>query len=531
MANKSSDTLFQLIHSLQKAEKRHFKLYAKRNSSNSDLKIIQLFDALDKMADYNEALLLKRVPEIQKQQLSNLKAYLYKQILAALRLLKTHESLDLQLTEQIDYAHILYKKGLFKQALALIDKSKQIARANQKFTFLVPAIALEKRIESLHITRSSETRAEDLSKESLDISNHIHYTTVLSNLSLQLYSWYIKYGHSLKAEEEQTIIEFMKANVPADVWQQTGFYERLYLYQSYTWYHFIRQNFTLYFKYAQKWVDLFNEEPSRKRIETGHFIKGMHYLVNSHFVNHQINKSAQVLEDFEALAATERVQTNENFSIQAFLYISQGKINHYFMTGEFEKGVMLIPAMEDKLLEYAPIIDRHRVLVLNYKFATLLFGTGNYSAAIDYLQKIINDDSDLRYDLQSYARILHLFAHVELGNEELVKNLAKSVYRFMQQLKNMTVVEEELVKFLRNKVGLKGKELKKALEDLLAKIKAYEKNRFETRAFAYFDIISWLEARINNTTMSEVIKKKNQVEQEQSLQIKKQPKTVATRNR
>lgn len=511
MANKSSDTLFQLIHSLQKAEKRHFKLYIKRNTANADLKIIQLFDAIDKLPEYNEALLLKKVPDIQKQQLSNLKAYLYRQILAALRLLKTHESLDLQLTEQIDYAHILYKKGLFRQSLALIDKAKQIAKTNQKFLFLIPAIALEKRIESLHITRSGENRAEELSKDSLEISHHVHYTTVLSNLSLQLYSWYIRFGHSLKESDEQQVTEFMKNNVPADAWKQDGFYERLYLYQSYTWYHFIRQNFTLYYKYAQKWVDLFNEDPVRKRVETGHYIKGLHYLVNAHFVNHQVAKSAMVLQQFEAFAATERVQSNENFTIQAFLYIAQGKINHYFMTGEFEKGVQLIPEMEAKLVEYAPIIDRHRVLVLNYKFATLLFGTGDYSGAIDYLQKIINDESDLRYDLQSYARILHLFAHVELGNQELVRNLAKSVYRFMQQLKNLTIVEEELVKFLRSKVELREREFRKELGILLSKIKGYEKNRFETRAFAYFDIISWLEARIANTTMSEVIKKKNQL--------------------
>ena len=45
----STDALFQLIQSLEKSEKRNFKLYVKRNTANDDLKIIQLFDALDKM--------------------------------------------------------------------------------------------------------------------------------------------------------------------------------------------------------------------------------------------------------------------------------------------------------------------------------------------------------------------------------------------------------------------------------------------------------------------------------------------------
>ena len=110
MSKRSTDILFQLIHSLEKAEKRHFKLYIKRSSSNENLKIVQLFDALDKMSEYDEKILLKKIPSIQKVQLSNLKAHLYKQVLASLRLLKSADSIDLQLNEQFDYAHILYKK-------------------------------------------------------------------------------------------------------------------------------------------------------------------------------------------------------------------------------------------------------------------------------------------------------------------------------------------------------------------------------------------------------------------------------------
>ena len=56
MPNRSKDELFQLIKSLEKAEKRNFKLFVKRNSAQEDLKIIHLFDALDKMEQYDEEL-------------------------------------------------------------------------------------------------------------------------------------------------------------------------------------------------------------------------------------------------------------------------------------------------------------------------------------------------------------------------------------------------------------------------------------------------------------------------------------------
>src|SRR6476620_9631614 len=106
MSNRYTDALFLLIHSLEKSEKRHFKLYIKRSSSKEDLKIIQLFDAIDRLKEYDEKLLLKKLPGIEKPQLSNLKTHLYKQLLASLRLLKSTESIDMQLHEQLDYARI-----------------------------------------------------------------------------------------------------------------------------------------------------------------------------------------------------------------------------------------------------------------------------------------------------------------------------------------------------------------------------------------------------------------------------------------
>src|ERR1700733_15221396 len=173
MANRFSDTLFQLIHSLEKSEKRHFKLYIKKSSTKENLKIVQLFDAMDKLSDYDEKSLLKKLPGIEKPQLSNLKTHLYKQLLASLRLLKSTDSIDLQLNEQFDYAHILYKKGLFSQSLKILDKAKETAKTNQKFNYLTLVLALEKRIEMLHITRGMQSRAEQLSLETIEVTGRI----------------------------------------------------------------------------------------------------------------------------------------------------------------------------------------------------------------------------------------------------------------------------------------------------------------------------------------------------------------------
>lgn len=505
MPNRPADILFQLIRSLEKAEKRHFKLYIKRSSARAELKIVRLFDVLDKMKDYDEKNLLKKMGAVTRPQLANLKTHLYKQIMASLRLLKSADSIDLQLNEQFDYAHILYKKGLFHQSLRILERTKEMAKANQKFNFLPQIISLEKRIENLHITRSMRDRADTLSAEANEVSEHIDKVARLSNLALQLYSWYIQHGHARNVDDEKDIRAFMKENLPADAWKQTGFYERLYLYQSFSWYAFIRQDFIQYYRYTQKWVDLFAEQPLMVRVETGHYIKGIHNLLNAYFDLRNHRGFERTLQQFEKLAQTQRVKEHDNFRIQAFIYISIARINQHFMKGTFNEGLALVPDIERKMEKYSLFVDHHRILVINYKIAMLYFGSGDYNTSIDYLQKIIHDKTDLRYDLQCYARLLHMLAHYELGNDMLMESLSKSVYRFMARMKNLTAIEEAMFKFLRQSIPLSPRQLKPQFEKFLSTIKHLEKNRFETRAFAYLDIISWIESKVYDKPMGAII--------------------------
>jgi len=509
MSNRFTDALFQLVRSLEKSEKRHFKLYIKRSSANEELKIIQLFDALDKMTEYDEKILLKKLSPVTKPQLANLKSHLYKQLLAALRLLKSTENIDLQLSELLDNARVLYNKGLKLQAFKMLEKAKEIAKANHKYNYLAQVISLEKKIETLHITRSSIEKTEVLATEAAEISRHIYDVVKLSNLALLLYRWYVQNGHARNDQDEERLKVFFKNHLPANTQIVTDFYERLYLYQSYCWYAFIRQDFLMYYRYSRKWIDLFEEEPAMVSVETGHYVKGMHNLLNAHFDLRNFQQFEIVLRQFEAFAKTPAANRHDNFRIHTSIYINGAKLNWHLMSGTFKEGLLLVEDIEAKMNEYALYIDRHRILVFNYKIATLYFGSGDYETCIDYLQRIINENMNLRIDLQCYARLLHLMAHYELGNDAIIESLIKSVYRFMAKMKNLTKVEEEMFKFVRNSFNISPKLMKTELEKFLYKIKHLEKKRFETRSFVYIDIISWIESKMQGKTMSEIVREKS----------------------
>lgn len=508
MPNRSNSALFQLIKSLKKSEKRNFKLFAKRNSASEDLKSILLFDALDKMETYDEVLLLKKNSSISKAQLSNMSAGLYRLILSSLRLIKDENNIDIQLHEQMDYARILYNKGLYIQSLNILDKMKRTASAHNQMTHLMQVLFFEKKIESLYITRSIENRADELIAEAKHATEQLNSVTILSNLSLKLYSWYIKNGHARTNKDEEMIRDIFTAGLPTGIIHKNSFYEQLYLYQSHCWYAFIRQDFLQYYRYTQKWVDLFNNNPEMIEVETAHYIKGMHNLMSAHFDLRNYHKLTEVLQQFEDFSTRSLVQNNENNLIQTFAYLYTSKINKHFLDGTFDEGLLLVPEINSKLKEYELYLDRHRVLVFYYKIASLYFGTGDNNSTIDYLNKIINWKVDLRTDLQCYSRLLHLIAHYELGNYELLEYLTKSVYRFMAKLENMSIVEEEMFRFLKQSFQLSAKNIKPALEKLLEKLKTHEHNRMETRALVYLDVVSWLESKISNMPVQQVIRNK-----------------------
>ncbi len=134
-----------------------------------------------------------------------------------------------------------------------------------------------------------QNRAEQLSQESDTVNDSLTLINRLSNLSLQLYSWYIQHGHARNENDVKSIKLFFETSLPAEAAMAKGFYEKLYLYQSHCWYAFIRLDFLQYYRYCQRWVDLFQKYPDMLAVETASYIKGMHNLMGAHFdlLNHE----------------------------------------------------------------------------------------------------------------------------------------------------------------------------------------------------------------------------------------------------
>jgi hypothetical protein len=137
------------------------------------------------------------------------------------------------------------------------------------------------------------------------------------------------------------------------------------------------------------------------------------------------------------------------------------------------------------------------------------FGHGNNEACIYYLDKVISNKSLLiREDLQCFARVLNLVAHYEAGLDSNIETLLKSTYKFLIKTNDLYEVQKEMIKFLRGLQDIYPQDIKQAFEKLRDTLKKYEDHPYERRAFLYLDVMSWLESKIQNVPIAEVIRQK-----------------------
>ncbi|MCL6462855.1 hypothetical protein SAMN05444372_105162 [Flavobacterium micromati] len=508
MANHQKDFLFVLIKSLSKSEKRQFKIFASRLETSSNTKFIELFNVLDKSEAYDERIILKN-GIIKKVQLSNLKSYLYKQILVSIRLNIPSQNMRYQIREQIDFAAILYNKGLYKQSLKILDKTKILALENDEKLMAFEIVEFEKLIESQYITRSIQGRADELVVQAKDLNYRNTISSKLSNLSLQLYGIMLKTGYVKSDEEHQYIDNYFNKHIAKLDEKKFGFREKYWFYNANLWRSFLVQDFLGSYKYAYKWVTLFYQNPNMIYLNPVFFLKGNHYLLESLFMLKYKSKFKKYLVQLEETINDSKFPVNDNIASLSFLYVYNNKLNFHILEGTFAESEYLIPEILQKLKLHNDHLDEHHEMMFFYKIASIYFGNENYVQSIFYLEKIINNKNlSMREDLMCFARLLSLIAHYELGNDYYLENHLKSTYKFLIKMNDLHEVQKEIIKFLKSLNSIYPSDIKKEFVKMRERFIELEKNTYEKRAFLYLDIISWLESKIKNQKISDIIKEK-----------------------
>jgi hypothetical protein len=133
-----------------------------------------------------------------------------------------------------------------------------------------------------------------------------------------------------------------------------------------------------------------------------------------------------------------------------------------------------------------------------------------YKQALRWLVKAnIAEHYNIRQDLECIGRIMEIVLHYELGKFDVMEYRIKSTYRFLASKQKMYQLERIILTSIRKLINVHSKEeslrffrqLKKSLEPVV-------KDPLEEKFLVYFDIMSWLESKIENKRFLDVVKVK-----------------------
>ncbi len=506
MSKQLSYQLFNLIKRLTKSEKRHFKLYASRNISEKEPLTIQLFDVFDRQKDYDEKKINQAFPKLKPNTLSNQKAHLYELLLGSLRLLH-HNDPKIRIKELISYADVLHIKGLYRQSLGQLQKAKQLAEEHQVDILRLEIIELEKQIESRYVTRSHSKRAEELINESKRLRSKFYFQGSWSDLALSLYDYYLKFGHTKNQKEHDQIQTYFHQNIPEE-----NESEIIHEYQCYVWFYYITQDFAQCYRYTRKWCGFYEANKTLMKNEPEMYMRGLHNALSALFYCDDSARFRKEQEKLEEFITEKSGGFNENQLTLAFIYSETAKLNRFFIEGRFSDGAAYCKEFERKIKENEGKLDIHRVMVFHYKMASLKFGSADFQGAVRHLNFIINHPNlALKEDIQCFARILNLISHYELGNDDLIDFQIKSTYRFLLKLKDYQKVQSAIFGFLKKSVYMDRKRLIPNFKSLRNELIAILEDPYERRPTLYLDIISWLESKIHNKPVEEIVQEKKEV--------------------
>jgi hypothetical protein len=508
MPKTQKESLFRLIKSLSKSEKRQFKLYVNRLESNTDKKFIALFDLLDKMLVYDEQKIANS-KIVKREQFSNVKSHLYKQILVSLRLSISSANKRLQLREQLDYVYILYNKGLYEQSLQMLQRVKaQAIKLDERATEF-QAIEFEKAVQTQYLSKTDFDYVSEIATQSTQIASHNEITAKLSSLALLLYAKNVHYGYVKNDKEFRDVTTFFESHIEEINLDNAGFSESFWYYKSHLLYSILVQDLLSAYKFANKWVELFFMSPNMIELHPVFFIRGHQHLFEILYFLKYKSKFKRALERFEAILAQPSFPKNHNISPYIFMGRYNNKINFHFLEGSFEEAIPLIPEVLNGVVQHTDQLDQHHIMVLFYKIACIYFGAGNLQKCIEYLQLIISDKSlRVHQDLMCFSRVLNVVAHYDAGLDYELETQVKQTYKFLLKMDELQAVQKEMIRFMRSLTDIYPNELKHAFRQLHTSLKGFENDPYEKRSFLYLDILSWLESKIENRSIGEIIRQK-----------------------
>lgn len=508
MEQNQKNYLFQLIKSLSTAEKGYVKKGFKKTVNTPAY--LKLFDAIDQLDIYDENQLKKKFrKEKFIRQFSVAKNYLIKAILKNLRSYHAESSNNIKVHELLLEIEILYKKRMIGLCQRLINRCKNIIETAQlfhhadelaywefKLTVLLPYDdKIDKKMAEI------DRFAQQGLKEASILSAYRH-------LAYEVFRYTFKDGYS-RAETAIRMAEKFSQHPLLTTQPEATNAKALGRFWN-IWHkvHEINTDFVKGFIASKALVELIqhNRPVFSDNIMSTVIPAYYNFLACSIVLNQEII----FFEHLEKLRNIPDFYQNNNESIRklSYFYSITLELQFYTHNGHFNKTEAVlqkaIHIIENENLKNFGLAIYY--VELCYSIAYAYFGKGDYETSDKWVDITLdNQNENIREDLICMAYLLHLVNHAELGSFMYLDYKLRNTYNFIKKMEKVHKFERVTLEFLKKLILLQDStQFLQLVKDYLKQFRALENDPFERMILMNFDIISYLESKLQDKDFAQI---------------------------
>ncbi|MEK6616585.1 MAG: hypothetical protein AABZ32_10825, partial [Bacteroidota bacterium] len=389
---KPSDSLFQLIKSLNGQEKRYFKIFASRHTIGDKNNYLKLFDAMEKQVEYDEAEIKEK---FKKEKFIRyffvVKSYLYEMILKSQDAYHSGDTIASQLNRMVHYIEILYDKALYEQCTKMIEKAETLALKHESFLTLLEIIIWKFRItRTATFQKTFENELDIFYQEKqniiIKISNYYHYQW----LNTKLFSRAMKKGWFPRSAEEvqQEYDPIISDSIFEGQEKALSLQAKILFHNTVSAYSHLKGDNEMSYLHSKKADAIFNENIFLTDSIQEDYISCLSNLI---FTSMFLGKYK---EAFLYINILKKINPRSK-GLQAKIITSAflPEIISYNINGNIDAGLKLIPDIENKLQSYETLIAPTDTLYLKFNFACIYFRAEDFKKSAHWLFVILNDRS------------------------------------------------------------------------------------------------------------------------------------------
>jgi len=506
---KFSDDLFQLISSLNQSEKRYIKLVAKAFTSKGTDNQLALFDAFDRQQQYDEDKIRKQFEnKIPAKNFHVAKNRLYNLILKALHLYHLKNSDHEKINQLLFQSQILQKKGLYKQADALNEKAMQMALKMGKFPLALIAHTRQANscMDQRNLSKIKTYLDRNLEKE-LELLEL--YKTDITYQYLQLKTLFITHKQqAVRSEIEMAQIQELKEHPLLKDPSKAKSKSALDMY----WFlnGFIHRYEGNFEKAAEYWQEFVTEIEDLKTIPKNRIEEYISNLNNLMFLQLEallFDRAWDNCQKMLALLEHEHVKNNPYIIVKVKERIIEFKLEYYLLSYQYKEALDYQTVNRAEIDGIYDLVGDFRRLVIDYVQTSIFLCNQRAQEASSTIEKVFSNKVVKQHQyIYSGAMIINMLIHFELGNYQLLESLLLNTYRMMYKRKLLYKSEKIVFKYLKKYLRISSnQEIMDSFKLLKQELQEVRTDKFERNFLPNFDLVVWIESKIQEKSMSEII--------------------------